>query len=322
MELWDAYRADGTLTGGTLVRGEPIPEGIYHLVCEVLVRHADGEYLLMERSHTKPNFPGYWEATAGGSALQGENPLSCIRRELLEETGIVCDTFTQIGKMVTHDGRCIFFSFLAIVNCPKDSVQLQEGETVGFRWVDGDTFAEFVRSEQMVPTQKRRLLPWLIENGYLPAGTTVPVSVAELVDNGICPTCYDRSHGHILYGDPAETTLYENKLFTCVLIGGPRAPGHCCIISKDHYKDMMEIPDALCTEVYLFAKKAMQALKAVYGAESVYLCTMCDGPMNHFHVQLIPRYAYEKRGSKNFVKPRQSYIHDSEKIAKLRTLLR
>lgn len=74
--------------------------------------------------------------------------------------------------------------------------------------------------------------------------------------------------------------------------------------------------------MYLFAKKAMNALKTVYSAESVYLCTMCDGPMNHFHVQLIPRYAYEKRGSKNFVKPRNKYIHDPEKIAKLRDLLR
>lgn len=148
------------------------------------------------------------------------------------------------------------------------------------------------------------------------------LSPALLTDLGICPTCYDRSHKFALYGDPAETTLYDNDLFTCVLIGAPRAPGHTCIISKAHYKDMMEIPEDLCAAVYLFAQKAMQALKTVYGAESVYLCTMCDGPMNHFHVQLIPRYAWEKRGSKNFVKPRQGYIHEPEKIEKLRELLR
>jgi diadenosine tetraphosphate (Ap4A) HIT family hydrolase len=44
--------------------------------------------------------------------------------------------------------------------------------------------------------------------------------------------------------------------------------------------------------------------------------------MNHFHVQLIPRYDYEKRGSKNFVKTRQEYIHDPEKLEKLREILR
>jgi len=85
-------------------------------------------------------------------------------------------------------------------------------------------------------------------------------------------------------------------------------------VSKEHYKDMMEIPDELCKEVYIFAKKAMKAIKTVYGSESVYLCTMCDGPMNHFHVQLIPRYSDELRGSRNFVKQRKEYIEDKEKI--------
>lgn len=36
-------------------------------------------------------------------------------------------------------------------------------------------------------------------------------------------------------------------------------------------------------------------VKKIYDAESVYLCTMCDGPMNHFHIQLIPRYSFEQR---------------------------
>ena len=147
------------------------------------------------------------------------------------------------------------------------------------------------------------------------------LTVAALVDAGICPTCYDREHEHVLYGDCSDKLLYENELFECMLVGNPRAPGHTAIISKAHYKDMLEIPDQLCQEVYLFAKKVMQALKAVYGSESVYLCTMCDGPMNHFHVQLIPRYAHEKRGSRNFVKDRQAYVAAPEKIEKIRRML-
>ena len=145
---------------------------------------------------------------------------------------------------------------------------------------------------------------------------------AQLVDAGICPTCYNREHGNCLYGDCSDKLLYENELFECMLVGNPRAPGHTAIISKTHYKDMLEIPDELCREVYVFAKKAMQILKAVYGSESVYLCTMCDGPMNHFHIQLIPRYAYEKRGSRNFVKERTAYQADLEKISAIRMLLR
>jgi len=106
-----------------------------------------------------------------------------------------------------------------------------------------------------------------------------------------------------------------------MLIGNPRAEGHTVIVSKAHYKDMMEIPDDLCREAFLFAKKAMNALKEVYAAESVYLCTMCDGPMNHFHLQLIPRYSHEKRGSRNFIKERMEYKENREKLLRLREML-
>ena len=148
------------------------------------------------------------------------------------------------------------------------------------------------------------------------------ITPAYLTDNGICPTCYNRTHNFCFTGDESDKTLFENELFKCVLVHEPRANGHTVIVSQDHYKDMMEIPDELCREMYVFAKKAMKAIKEVYGAESVYLCTMCDGPMNHFHIQLIPRYSFEKRGSVNFVKSRKAYIKDDAKIIELRELLK
>lgn len=142
----------------------------------------------------------------------------------------------------------------------------------------------------------------------------------ELTDMGICPTCYNKEHNNIIYGDNTNKIIYENELFECFLCDNPRAIGHTIISSKKHYKDMMEIPDDLCQEVFIFAKKMINIIKKTYNCESVYLCTMCDGPMNHFHLQLIPRYSYEKRGSKNFVKERMEYIEDKEKIKTLRKL--
>lgn len=147
------------------------------------------------------------------------------------------------------------------------------------------------------------------------------VTPAALVDQGICPTCYDRTHDRCLYGDPTDRILFENDRFTCLLITNPRCPGHTIISTKQHYKDMMDLPPELCSEIYTFAQRVMITLKTVYGAESVYLCTMCDGPMNHFHVQMIPRYAHEQRGSRNFIKPRITYEHEPEKIAALRKCL-
>lgn len=147
------------------------------------------------------------------------------------------------------------------------------------------------------------------------------VTAKELIDSGICPTCYDKKHNNCVYGNNEDKLLFENELFECFLVGNPRAIGHAAISSKQHYKDMLDIPDDLCKEVFVFAKKMMRILKIVYSCESIYLCTMCDGPMNHFHIQLIPRYNYEKRGSKNFVKERKEYIEDKEKIQKIKELL-
>ena len=45
MEIWDAYYEDGSLAGCDLIRGEKIPDGLYHLVSEVIVRHNDGDFL-------------------------------------------------------------------------------------------------------------------------------------------------------------------------------------------------------------------------------------------------------------------------------------
>lgn len=144
------------------------------------------------------------------------------------------------------------------------------------------------------------------------------VSAKDLTDSGICPTCFNRKHDNVLFGDNTDKMLYEDELFECFLVGNPRANGHVAISTKMHFKDMMEIDDKTCEKIFVLAKSVMNIIKDVYACESVYLCTMCDGPMNHFHVQLIPRYSFEKRGSKNFVKPRFEYVHDSEKVSLLR----
>ena len=144
------------------------------------------------------------------------------------------------------------------------------------------------------------------------------IGARELTDNGICPTCFNRSHNGCVFGDDTDKTIYEDEDFTCFLVPNPRADGHAAISTRIHYKDMMDVPDEVLAKINILAKHIMLTIKEVYGSESVYLCTMCDGPMNHFHVQLIPRYFYEERGSDNFVKPRKEYVEDLEKIKVLR----
>lgn len=150
----------------------------------------------------------------------------------------------------------------------------------------------------------------------------IKLSLKELVDKGVCPTCLDRRTNGGLYGDSSELEIYKDDDIECLFVPNPREKGHMIISSQIHYHDMSEAPDELNEKIIRYSKALMNIIKEVYKCERVYLCTMCDGLNNHYHVQLIPRYSYEEIGSKNFVKPRQKYIYDEEKVNKVRALVK
>lgn len=147
------------------------------------------------------------------------------------------------------------------------------------------------------------------------------LSPGELTDLGICPTCLNRKYNGAIYGDNTNTIIYEDGEIECFFVANPRADGHMCISTIQHYHDMSEAPDHLNEKIVRFAKQFMIIIKSVYQCERVYMCTMCDGLNNHYHIQLIPRYSYEKRGSINFVKQRKPYDYNEEKLNKVRQMI-
>nr|WP_297707788.1 GNAT family N-acetyltransferase [uncultured Butyrivibrio sp.] len=147
MELWDAYDGNfSKIDGMTLVRGNEIPDGVFHLVSEIIVRHSDGTYLLMQRDPGK-HLGGMWEATAGGSAFQGEDPHTCAIRELSEETGIKADKLTEVGRVLHYLHKSIYVCYLCETDIDKNSVVLQEGETSAYRWVTAEELRSMTRDE-------------------------------------------------------------------------------------------------------------------------------------------------------------------------------
>ena len=147
MEIWDAYDAKlNKIDETSLIRGEEIPDGMFHLCCEITVRHKDGTYLLMQRDERK-HFGGMWEATAGGSALQGEDPMTCAQRELLEETGISSDELVEIGRILHHGHKTYYVDYLCVTDIDKNSVVLQDGETSAYKWVTASELRKMSRDE-------------------------------------------------------------------------------------------------------------------------------------------------------------------------------
>lgn len=149
----------------------------------------------------------------------------------------------------------------------------------------------------------------------------VELSIKDLVDNGICPTCLDRQTNGAVFGGSETLKTYEDDDIECLFVPNPRAEGHMMISTKKHYHDMAEAPDEINEKIIRYAKAYMNIIKEVYLCERVYFCSMSDGPMNHYHIQLIPRYAFEERGSTNFVKQRKEYVFNIEKFNKVKELI-
>lgn len=152
MELWDAYDRNGKkIAGIELIRGEEIPDGMYHMVCETICRHKNGQYLVMTRDTNKNVYPGMYECTGGGSAIKGEDALTAAKRELFEETGIHGENFRQVQQRFNDQKKSMYVNFVCETDIAPDSVVLQEGETIAYEWVTKEKLTEYIDGENFIP---------------------------------------------------------------------------------------------------------------------------------------------------------------------------
>lgn len=108
MEVWDLYTENRELSGQTHIRGDELPENLYHLVVHVWIRNSKGQYLISQRAADRPTHPLMWE-TAGGSVIAGETSLQGALREVKEEVGVDLEeengrvVFSKVRKIVGGD---------------------------------------------------------------------------------------------------------------------------------------------------------------------------------------------------------------------------
>lgn len=160
-ELWDAYDREGTPLGYDLVRGEPMPDGSYHLVVEIHPITHDGRVLLTKRHPDKP-WGGYWEIT-GGSVVKGETPVQGALRELREETGVTVSETSLLPVYVeARQGidayPTIYHSYIAFFDPDKQTIRLQEGETIDYQLLPYEEFKRFLMTDQYVDPIRQRFL--------------------------------------------------------------------------------------------------------------------------------------------------------------------
>lgn len=117
-EVWDLYDSNRVLLPQTMKRGEKVPEGCYHLVCEAWV--ISGDKVLVTRRHPNKSYGGLFECT-GGSVLHGEDTLQAMVRELNEEVGLTVST-DELNLIYTNVGDSYIWDTYVV----KKSIKLED----------------------------------------------------------------------------------------------------------------------------------------------------------------------------------------------------
>ena len=153
MELWDLYTENRRLTDKTHIRGEEIPDGYYHLVVHVWIKNSKGEYLISQRSATRPASPLMWECV-GGSVVAGESSLEGALREVKEEVGL--DLLPSSGKLLFTKTRRTYHDFMDVWLFQYDGeVSLDNAttdEVAQIKWMTVPQIRELLDSGKLVPS--------------------------------------------------------------------------------------------------------------------------------------------------------------------------
>lgn len=166
MEYWDLFDQDACFVGRHL-RGEVIPKGLYHNIVSIFTINSKKEILLTQRDPSK-SYPCLWENTAG-SVLAGEEIITAAKRELQEETGIVCQEkdLIYLGYQETSHKNGHTHAYLLKKDIGIEHIILQKGETIDAKWLPFDS--SLLEDDQIArPVKWRMLYFWKEIEGYLP----------------------------------------------------------------------------------------------------------------------------------------------------------
>lgn len=102
----------------------------------------------------------------------------------------------------------------------------------------------------------------------------------------------------IAEGAIPSTTVYEDNDFRVITDINPANYGHCLVICKEHYGNIVEMPKELTSKAFVVAKKVASAVKKVTGCDGINVLQnngeAAGQTVFHFHIHIIPRFDNDK----------------------------
>ena len=151
MEAWDLYTQDRVKTGQTMLRGDPVPEGLFHLQVHVCIFNEQGEMLIQQRQSTKRWYAGLWDYSVGGSAVAGDTSLAAAERETLEELGLRVSLAGRKPAVTRWYGSMIDDYYILPLNVALSDLHLQREEVQAVRWAGREDILALLAEGQFCP---------------------------------------------------------------------------------------------------------------------------------------------------------------------------
>lgn len=98
----------------------------------------------------------------------------------------------------------------------------------------------------------------------------------------------------IIKGEIPFQKVYEDDDVLAFLDVNPVEKGHTLIITKEHYIDILEIPEELLKKAYSVTQKLTKVISKVFEVEGFNILqnngTKAGQTVSHYHIHIIPRY--------------------------------
>ena len=148
MEKRDLYNKDRKLTGETIFKGEPIPEGNYIIVILVMIQNSKGEFLIQKRSKQK----GGKYAATGGHVKTGQTSIEGMMDEIQEEIGLTVkpEELECIFSQRFDDEQVFFDLYYMKKDFEISDLVLQEEEVESASWKTIEEIDELIKQDMFL----------------------------------------------------------------------------------------------------------------------------------------------------------------------------
>ena len=163
MERRDLYDINRNITGKTIAKNEPTPEGSYIIVVLVFIQNSEGKFLIQRRSR---KYKDGKLATTGGHVKAGTTSVEGIIEEIEEELGLsLKPSDLQVYFSGREDSSRVFYDdYYARVDADLADLKLQDDEVDEALWMTVDEIRDAIKNGDFLENhveEFERLLAWL-----------------------------------------------------------------------------------------------------------------------------------------------------------------